>query len=141
MAPRKPKKSAPKAKKPVSFASDLMPGFERVRRIALAMDLPNIEEGSWYGTPGIKIDGQGILRMKDADSIAILCPLELKEMLMAAAPDVYFETDHYKGYDGFLVRLSAASDDDIRQRIETAYRMRAEKKVRVRRLGGRHAKK
>ena len=141
MAPRKPKKAAPKAKKPVSFASDLMPGFERVRRIALAMDLPNIEEGSWYGTPGIKIDGQGILRMKDADSIAILCPLELKEMLMAAAPDVYFETDHYKGYDGFLVRLSAASDDDIRQRIETAYRMRAEKKVRVRRLGGRHAKK
>ena len=141
MAPRKPKKSASKAKKPVSFASDLMPGFERVRRIALAMDLPNIEEGSWYGTPGIKIDGQGILRMKDADSIAILCPLELKEMLMAAAPDVYFETDHYKGYDGFLVRLSAASDDDIRQRIETAYRMRAEKKVRVRRLGGRHAKK
>ncbi len=136
MAPRKPRKSSPKPKKPVSFASDLLPGFERVRRIAFAMDLPDIEEGSWYGTPGINIDGQGLLRMKDANSFAVLCPLELKEMLMAAAPDVYFETDHYKGYDGFLVRLSAASDDDIRQRIETAWTMRKEKKVRSRRAGG-----
>jgi hypothetical protein len=140
MPQRKPKKTTSKAK-PVSFASDLVPGFERVRRIAQSMDLPEIEEGSWYGTPGIKIAGQSILRMKDADSIAILCPLELKEILMAAAPDIYFETDHYKGYDGFLVRLSAASDDDIRQRIETAWQMRTENKLRSRRSSGRRAKK
>jgi hypothetical protein len=131
MVARRPKKPAPKAK-PASFASDLLPGFKRVRRIAKAMDLPEVEEGSWYGTPGITVAGKGILRMKDADSIAILCPLELKEMLMAAAPDIYFETDHYKGYDGFLMRLSAASDDDIRQRIETAWRMREKRKIRPR---------
>ena len=39
------------------------------------------------------------------DTLVVTCPLEEKEMLMAAAPGIYFETDHYRGWPAVLVRI------------------------------------
>ena len=44
-------------------------------------------------------------RVKDADTVVLMCPLEEKEMLIEAAPEIYFETDHYKGWPAILVRV------------------------------------
>ena len=49
------------------------------------------------------------MRMKDAETLVLLCPLEQKEFLMEVSPEIYFETDHYKGWPAVLIRLAAIS--------------------------------
>jgi len=105
-------------------------GFARVLRIARATGLAGIEESISYGTPSLKLAGKFLARMKDDDTLVVKCPIPEKEMLMAAAPEVFFQTDHYVGYDSFLVRLSAAEDADIAGRLQAAWGMQAPKKFR-----------
>ncbi len=43
--------------------------------------------------------------MKDAETLVFMCAIEAKELLMEAAPEIHFETDHYKGWPALLIRL------------------------------------
>jgi len=103
--------------------------FARVLAIAASTGLPGIEASTSYGTPSLKVRGQFLARMKDADTLVVRCPLEEKHFLMEAEPAVFFETDHYEGYPAFLVRLSVADDATIAGRLERAWRMQAPKKL------------
>jgi hypothetical protein len=67
--------------------------------------------------------------VKEPDILYLPCPLEVKEMLMEMAPDIYYETDHYKGWPGLLVRLDAISDEELSLRLEDSWRYRAPKKL------------
>ena len=64
-------------------------------------------------------------RLRDAETLVVRCPLDEKSMLMEAEPAVFYETDHYRGYDAILVRLDAADDTTLRGRLERAWRMQA----------------
>src|SRR5262245_58465444 len=97
--------------------------FTRVR--AAAAHLPEVEESTWYGTPALKVAGKGFARLKDADTLVVLCALDEKEMLLEADPAVYYETDHYKGWPALLVRLKTISTAQRRRSLEQARRFRA----------------
>jgi hypothetical protein len=101
----------------------------RLRMINAAEGLPSIEQGASYGSPSLKVRGKFLSRVKDAGTLVVMCPLEEKEMLMAAAPDIYFETDHYKGWPAMLVRLSAIGDDELAHRLRRAFLMQAPKSL------------
>jgi hypothetical protein len=101
--------------------------FARVR--AAASGLPEVEESTWYGTPSLKVRGKGFARLKDADTLVVLCALDEKEMLMEADPEVFFETDHYKGWPAMLVRLERISTSQLRHRLEQAWRLKAPKRL------------
>jgi hypothetical protein len=103
--------------------TDIETAFARVRDIALARGLPGIEEGTSYGTPALRVRRKPLVRMKDAETLVFMCAIEEKEMLMEAAPEIYYETDHYKGWPALLIRLAAISDEELGHRIETAWRM------------------
>ena len=103
--------------------------FKRPLKIAMAVKLPAVEAGTWYGTPGLLVKGKGFMRVKDADAVVFRCSLEEKELLMEAAPEIYFETDHYKGWPAVLVRLSQVSDAELRQCIVHAWREAAPRKL------------
>ena len=45
--------------------------------------------------------------------VAIHCQVERKEMLVEAAPDRYFDDDHYRGFPAVMVRLAAIDDDEL----------------------------
>jgi hypothetical protein len=105
--------------------------FARVLAIAASTGLPGIEAGRSYGTPSLNVRGKFMARIKDADTLVVRCPVEEKHFLMEADPAVFFETDHYKGYPAFLVRLGAADDATIAGRLERAWRMQAPKKLVV----------
>ena len=90
--------------------------FERLKQAV--RDLPDIVETTSYGTPALKAGKKLLTRVKDAETAVVMCPLDEKEMLLQAAPDVYFETDHYKGWPALLVRMNAVSDDELRHRLE-----------------------
>ena len=58
-----------------------------------------------------------------------MCPLDEKEVLMAAAPGIYFETAHYHGWPAVLVRMSAISDEELSHRLMLAWKTQAPKRL------------
>lgn len=134
MAAKKPAtKKAPAKKavaaKAVGTPSDLKADFKRVVVLAKATKLPALEEDVSYGTPSMKVAGKFLLRVREPGVLVLMCALEEKEFLMQHNPAVYYETDHYKGWPAILVRLPKIKDDELKHRIEIAWRRQAPKKV------------
>lgn len=91
--------------------------------------LPEISEGTYYGYPAFKVGKKFLCRLKDDATLVVTCPLEENEMLMAAAPTIYFETDHYRGWPAVLVRLDVIDDTELRHRLRKAWLSQAPKKL------------
>lgn len=100
------------------------------RKLLAALEgLPEVVEATSYGYPSFKVGKKFLCRIKDADTLVVTCPLEDKEMLMAAAPGIYFETDHYKGWPAVLVRIKEIGTDELRHRLRKAWLVQAPKKL------------
>lgn len=97
------------------------------RLVELGRELPGVGEGTWYRTPGLHVCGKFFCRLKeDGRSVVFrLESVEEQEFLVAAQPDVYFVTDHYRGYAAVLARLDALRVDECRQRLASAWRLKA----------------
>jgi hypothetical protein len=85
--------------------------FDAVRKIGLA--LPGVEASTAYGSPALKVRGKLLAcvpthRSAEPGSLAIRVGFDDHAELLAAAPDVYYVTDHYVGYTAALVRMSAS---------------------------------
>lgn len=106
-----------------------MSSFERVRRLAESIGLPETTVGTSYGTPALLVKGKSFARMKNAETLVVMCALEEKEMLMELDPSLFFETDHYKGWPAMLVRLSAIDNETLTQRLIAAWREKAPKRL------------
>ena len=85
-----------------------MPDWSDV--VAAGRSLPEVEEGTWYRTPCLKVRKKSFCRMKeDGETLVVrVVDLEDKEALLRGDPDVYFTTPHYDGYAYVLVRLAVA---------------------------------
>ena len=95
--------------------------YDDVRKIALKF--PNVEEGTSYGTPALKVKKKFFVRLReDGDSLVIGMPFEQREALMAEDPETYYITDHYLKYEYVLVRLSKVSEDALRDLLKGAHR-------------------
>jgi hypothetical protein len=102
--------------------------FDSVRQMALA--LPGVVEGTSYRTPAFRSGGKLIARFhQDGESLVIKVDLAAREVLMAAAPQRYYITDHYRCWPWMLVRLSAADPDELRGLLEEAWRRTAPKRL------------
>ena len=111
-----------------------MATFDDVRR--LGMRLPEVTEGTFYGTPALKVTGKGFCRMwsereynrdgvHDTEVLVVFCEPEAKEALLESYPDVLFSTPHYEGYGAMLIRLADVEPDDLAEWLEDSYRRRA----------------
>jgi hypothetical protein len=102
------------------------------RVISVAAHLPEVEQSTSYGTPSLKVRGKSFCRMKEGmeDVLVIHIPLALKDRLIEAEPDKYFETPHYAGHPAMLVRVDAVSDEELRTRLECAWAEKAPAKLR-----------
>ena len=103
--------------------------FERLR--LAARDLPQIEEASSYGSPALKVRGKFLCRVKDSDTLVLMCPLEEKQVLMEAAPDIYFETAHYRDWPAILARVSVIGDAELAHRLRRAFTVQGGTELRV----------
>jgi hypothetical protein len=82
--------------------------FDTVRKIGLA--LPGVEESTAYGSPALKVCRKllacvPVHRSAEPNSLAVRVGVDDRAELLAAAPDVYYVTDHYLNYSVVLVRL------------------------------------
>jgi hypothetical protein len=75
------------------------------------------------------VKGKSFTRLKDPETLVLMVPLEHKELLIEMAPDIYYETDHYKGWPAVLVRLNVIGDKELSQRLADAWRHRAPKRL------------
>ncbi|THD80800.1 MAG: MmcQ/YjbR family DNA-binding protein [Phenylobacterium sp.] len=66
-------------------------------------------------------------RIPDLDVLAVRCAIERKEMLIAAAPDRFFDDDHYRGYPAVLVRLAAIGGDELEGLLREGVEFNAQK--------------
>ena len=87
--------------------------FDAVRKLAHA--LPDVEDGTSYGTPALKVKGKLFVRLRpDLDAIVVKMPFTKRDELLHADPDVYFLTDHYVEYEYMLVRLATVKTAALR---------------------------
>jgi len=75
--------------------------FDTVRKIGLA--LPGVEESTPYGSPALKVHGKLLAcvpahRSAEPGSLVVRVGFDDRAELLAAAPDVYYMTDHYLDY-------------------------------------------
>jgi len=103
--------------------------FDDVRNIALAW--PEVEDGTSYGTPALKVRKKMLVRLKeDGDSLVMPgVPAEERDMLVESRPKVFYFTDHYKDYPMVLIRLSKAKRSSIEPLLRRQWRALASKKA------------
>ena len=61
--------------------------------------------------------------------LAIHAPLDVKEMLLASCPEVYFTTPHFDGWPAVLIRLPAIPAKELREILRQSWLERAPKKL------------
>jgi hypothetical protein len=88
-----------------------------------------VELSTSYGTPALKVNGKLITRVHSPGVLVLMCPLHLKAHLLEAAPEMFFETDHYRGWSALLARVEAIDDDSLAARLEATWRERAPKRL------------
>jgi len=103
--------------------------LDDVRKIALAW--PEVEDGTSYGTPALKVRKKLLARLKeDGDSLVMPgVPRDEREMLVESQPKVFYFTDHYRDYPIALIRLSNAMRATVEPLLRRHWRALASKKA------------
>ena len=99
-----------------------------LRGIALA--IPEVEEGTSYGTIAFKVRKKLLCRLRDDDEVLVLkCdPIE-RDALLAENGGPWFITPHYKDYGYVLVRLADADPAEVRELIVEAWLREAPRRL------------
>ena len=106
-----------------------MPTWDDV--VAIGSRFPEVEVGTSYGTPALRVKGKGMCRLRtDPDALVVrVLDLSDREALLLGQPDVFFSTSHYDGYPYVLVRLEAVDPQQLAEVLEDAWRIRAPKRL------------
>lgn len=100
--------------------------FDTVRKIGL--ELPGVESGTAYGSQALKVRGKLLAglptnRSAEPGSLVVRVDFEDRAELLRTAPDIYYVTEHYAGYDAVLVRLAGITPDVLRDLLGMAYKL------------------
>ena len=101
--------------------------FDDVRKIAQAW--PEVEDGTSYGTPALKVRKKMLARLKeDGDSMVMPgVPPDERDMLVDSQPEVGYFTDHDRDYPMVLIRLSKTKRATVEPLLRRQWRMLASK--------------
>jgi len=110
--------------------------------VAMTADWPSVTAANWYGTPGLKVGAKGFARMwgdrehrrdgvDDTEVLVVLSDLDEKPALIESSGGVVFETPHYHGHGGVLIRLADVHPDDLIGYHADSYRIKATVKLRA----------
>jgi hypothetical protein len=103
--------------------------FDDVRKIALTW--PEVEDGTSYGTPALKVRKKMLVRLRDdGDSLVMPgVPIDERDMLVESQPKVFYFTDHYRDYPMVLIRLSKTKRSTVEPLLRRQWRALASKKA------------
>jgi hypothetical protein len=106
-----------------------MPTWDDV--VAIGTRFPEVEVGTSFGTPALRVRGKGMCRLRTNPDALVLRVIDLgeREALLQGQPEAFFSTPHYDGYPYVLVRLEAVDPEELAELLEEAWRLRAPKRV------------
>ena len=98
--------------------------LSRVR--AIARKLPGVEEGTTFGFPAFKVGGGAFAwfpskKEVEPGSLGVRMSILEREHRIAADPDVFYVTPHYKDYTSVLARVDRMSQAALRELLESGY--------------------
>jgi hypothetical protein len=112
--------------------------WETVR--AFASNLPGAEESTTYGKPAFKVKGKLFAWVSPDDAadgaLAVRVDPDELALFVETSPDRYFQTPHYHGHSILLVRMDAISPEELGERIEDSWLLRAPRRLVDEHAGG-----
>ena len=90
--------------------------------VAFALALSDTEPGTSYGKPAVKVASNGrafLFPSHEADtSFGVAIDLDTIEILKTTDPDTFWQTPHYEGWEGVLIRYDSPDSERVRDVIE-----------------------
>jgi hypothetical protein len=99
--------------------------FDDVTRIAA--DLPDVEKGTAWGVPALKLRGRflacmAIHKSVEPNTLVVRLSFDQRDAIVADAPEIYYLKPHYAGYESVLVRLSRIDREALRDLLHASWR-------------------
>jgi hypothetical protein len=92
--------------------------------VAFALTLPDTALGTSYAKPAVKVASNGrafLFQSHEPDtSFGVAMDLDSIEMLMETGPATFWQTPHYAGWEGVLIRYASDDEERVREVIERA---------------------
>ena len=104
-----------------------MPSWEEV--CELGAELPEVEVGTWYGTPALKVRGKGFARLRDDGGLVVMIDVLEREALMQEDPETFYITPHYRDWPAMLVNLERIDPQELRERLIESWCRKAPKRL------------
>lgn len=110
--------------------------FDTVR--AIAKSLPDVEDGTSWGEPSIKLRGRLLAcmashRSAEPGSLVVRIGFDQRDAMIADDPGTYYLKPHYENYECVLVRLAKIRRDALADLLHAGWRFvdaRTPKKAR-----------
>ena len=100
--------------------------YEDVRQAALL--LPNVEEGTAWGLPAFRKNGQLFLCFrKDLGSIVVRTTFEARDSMIEEDPETYYTTDHHRPHPWVLARIAKLQGDVVPGLVQMGWQMTPKK--------------
>ena len=89
--------------------------------VAHALMLPDTERGTSYGKPAVKVSSNGRAFLfpshEPETSFGVAIDLDTIEILKETDPDTFWQTPHYVGWEGVLIRYDGPDEERVRDVI------------------------
>jgi hypothetical protein len=93
--------------------------------VAYALSLPDTELGTSYGKPAVKVVSNGrafVFPSHEADtSFGVAIDLDTVEILKETDPDTFWQSPHYVGWEGVLIRYDSKDEERVRDVIARSH--------------------
>jgi len=99
--------------------------------------LPDVEVGTSYGTPALKVRGKAFCRLwgdderdrkgadEEGDVLVVFVDVAEKRAWIETSEGALFDQAHYQGHGAMLVRLDLVEEDLLADVLEQSYRLKA----------------
>lgn len=89
--------------------------------VAYALTLPDTELSTSYGKPAVKVASNGRSFLfpshETETSFGLVMDLDTIEILKETDPDTFWQTPHYAGWEGVLIRYDSSDEERVRDVI------------------------
>jgi hypothetical protein len=98
--------------------------LSRVR--AIAMKMPDVEEGTTFGFPAFKVHGTAFAwfpkkKEVEPETLAVRMSILERDHRIYSNPKAFYVTPHYKDYTAGLARVEELSGPQLRELLQSAY--------------------
>ena len=96
---------------------------------ALGTKLPEVEVGTWYGTPALKVRGKGFARLREDGALVVMIDVHEREALMQSDAETFYVTPHYQDHPAMLINLERVDPTELEERLIESWCRKAPKRL------------